>query len=33
MIYVNADPESRSSRPLPEKLRKAIEAWEANGGI
>ena len=32
MVYVNADPESRSSRPLPEKLRAAIEAWEAGGG-
>ena len=29
MIYVNADPESRTSRPLPEKLRKAIESYEA----
>jgi acyl-CoA thioester hydrolase len=29
MIYVNADPESKTSRPLPDKLRKAIEAYEA----
>lgn len=29
MVYVNADPETRKSRPLPEKLRQAIEAWEA----
>lgn len=32
MIYVNADPESRTSRPLPDKLRKAIEVWEADSG-
>ena len=31
MVYVNADPASKTSRPLPEKLRKAIEAWEAGG--
>jgi acyl-CoA thioesterase FadM len=31
MTYVNADPESRTSRPLPEKLRAAIEGWEAGG--
>ena len=29
MVYVNADPQSKTSRPLPEKLRKAIEAFEA----
>ena len=29
MVYVNADPETRKSRPLPEKLRNAIEAYEA----
>jgi acyl-CoA thioester hydrolase len=29
MVYVNADPETRKSRPLPEKLRKAIEGYEA----
>jgi acyl-CoA thioester hydrolase len=29
MVYVNADPETKKSRPLPEKLRKAIEVWEA----
>jgi acyl-CoA thioesterase FadM len=33
MIYVNADPESRTSRALPEKLRRAIEGWEAGGEI
>jgi len=32
MVYVNADPESRTSRPLPEKLRRAIESWEAGHG-
>ena len=32
MVYVHADPESRTSRPLPEKLRAAIEAWEAGSG-
>ena len=31
MTYVNADPQSKTSRPLPEKLRKAIEAFEAAG--
>ena len=31
MVYVNANPESRKSLPLPEKLRKAIEVWEAGG--
>jgi len=30
MVYVNADPSTRKSRPLPEMLRKAIEAWEAS---
>lgn len=29
MVYVNADPHSRTSRPLPEKLRSAIEIYEA----
>ncbi len=29
MVYVNADSASRKSRPLPEKLRNAIEAYEA----
>jgi acyl-CoA thioester hydrolase len=29
MVYVNADPASKTSRPLPQKLRAAIEAWEA----
>jgi YbgC/YbaW family acyl-CoA thioester hydrolase len=29
MVYVNADPESKTSRPLPDRLRKAIEAYEA----
>jgi len=29
IVYVNADPESKTSRPLPDKLRKAIEVWEA----
>jgi YbgC/YbaW family acyl-CoA thioester hydrolase len=29
MVYVYADLESKKSRPLPEKLRKAIEVWEA----
>ena len=33
MVYVNADPESRTSRPLPEKLRKAIEIYEAGTAI
>ncbi|MBI5789849.1 MAG: acyl-CoA thioesterase [Rhodocyclales bacterium] len=33
MVYVNADPKSRTSRALPEKLRAAIEAWEAGGEI
>jgi YbgC/YbaW family acyl-CoA thioester hydrolase len=32
MVYVNADPASRTSRPLPDKLRQAIEAWEAGAG-
>ncbi len=31
MVYVNANPETRKSLPLPEKLRKAIEAYEAGG--
>ena len=31
MVYVNADPASRTSRPLPEKLRQAIEVYEAGG--
>lgn len=31
MVYVNADPETRTSRPLPEKLRRAIEAYEGGG--
>lgn len=29
LVYVNADPAERKSRPLPEKLRAAIERWEA----
>ena len=29
MVYVNADPESKTSRTLPEKLRSAIENWES----
>jgi acyl-CoA thioester hydrolase len=29
IVYVNADPASKTSRPLPDKLRRAIEAWEA----
>lgn len=33
MVYVNADPETKTSRPLPEKLRKAIEAWEAGNAV
>jgi acyl-CoA thioester hydrolase len=33
MVYVNADPETKKSRPLPEKLRKAIEAWEAGKAV
>jgi len=31
MVYVNANPESRKSLPLPEKLRKAIEVRKAGG--
>lgn len=31
IVYVNVEPESKTSRPLPDKLRKAIEAWEAGG--
>jgi acyl-CoA thioester hydrolase len=31
MVYVNADPETRTSRPLPDKLREAIESYEAGG--
>ncbi|TRZ90966.1 MAG: acyl-CoA thioesterase [Rhodocyclaceae bacterium] len=31
VVYVNADPESRTSRRLPEKLRQAIENYEAGG--
>jgi len=31
VVYVNADPEKKTSRPLPDKLRKAIEAYEAGG--
>ena len=33
MVYVNADPETKKSRPLPEKLRQAIDAWEAGGAV
>jgi acyl-CoA thioester hydrolase len=33
MVYVNADPETKKSRPLPENLRKAIEAWEAGNAV
>ena len=29
MVYVNADPASRTAHPLPDKLRRAIDAWEA----
>ncbi len=33
MVYVNADPEARTSRPLPDKLRQAIEAYEAGKAV
>lgn len=33
IVYVNADPESRTSRPLPEKLRTAIEVYEAGNAV
>ena len=33
IVYVNADPESKTSRPLPDKLRKAIEVWETGGAV
>jgi acyl-CoA thioester hydrolase len=29
MVYVYADPDTRSSRPLPDRLRRAIQAFEA----
>lgn len=29
LVYVNADPIEKKSRPLPSKLREAIERWEA----
>lgn len=32
MVYVNADPEQRIARPLPDRLRTAIGAWEAGAG-
>lgn len=31
MVYVNADPETKTSKTLPDKLRQAIEAYEAGG--
>jgi acyl-CoA thioester hydrolase len=31
IVYVNAHPETRTSRPLPDKLRRAIEAYEGSG--
>ena len=33
MVYVNADPETRKSCSLPEKLRTAIELYEASGTL
>ncbi|MCX7156635.1 MAG: thioesterase family protein [Rhodocyclales bacterium] len=33
IVYVNADPESKTSRPLPDKLRKAIEVYEAGNAV
>ena len=30
-VYVNADPATRKSRPLPDKMRRAIEVYEAGG--
>ena len=33
MVYVYADPDTRSSRPLPERLRRAIQAFEADQAI
>lgn len=32
MVYVNADPEQRIARPLPDRLRTAIGTWEAGAG-
>lgn len=33
MVYVFADPDTRSSRPLPDRLRRAIETFEAGQTI
>lgn len=32
LVYVNAEPVAKKSRPLPEKLRAAIERYEAGEG-
>ncbi len=31
VVYVNADPHTRQSAPIPQKLRSAIEGYEAGG--